>query len=120
MRKLVLLLSLLANTAHAQSLGQPLACGGTNPDWTLTATETGARFDFQRVSELQQMLETQAEGADWPRALTFIGRGDSAIVILEDRVCETEAASGPYTARILTQRGETPILLTGCCEMPQG
>jgi len=55
------------------------------------------------------MLTTRPNGQDWPRALTFIGRGDSAIVIVED---------GPdHAVRVLTQRGETPIMLIGTCDV---
>ncbi|MEM1233247.1 MAG: hypothetical protein AAGH70_03900 [Pseudomonadota bacterium] len=53
----------------------------------------------------------RAGGADWPRALTLIGDRDTGILILHDRACE----GGSHEAQMLTQRGQTPILLTGCC-----
>lgn len=102
-----------ANTVMAQELSYPLSCTGSAPDWSLNIQENGAEFDFRRLSNLDIALDTPAQRAQWPRALTLVGRGDSAIVILENMTCET----GALTARILTQRGETPILLTGCCQM---
>lgn len=92
-----------------------MSCTGQSPDWTLDIAHDGAVFNLARESELTIALDTPALDAEWPRALTLIGRGDSAIVILENRACE----SGDLTARILTQRGETPLLLTGCCQMPK-
>ncbi|MEM9437639.1 MAG: hypothetical protein AAGA15_11405 [Pseudomonadota bacterium] len=52
-----------------------------------------------------------AEGDAWPKALTLIGERDTGILLLHDRVCE----GGTHEAQMLTQRGQTPILLTGCC-----
>ncbi len=101
-----------ASTTFAQSLDTPLVCGGSAPDWSLAITGDVAEFEFVRQSNMTLALTTTAQGAEWPRALTLVGRGDSAIVILENMMCET----GTLTARILTQRGETPVFLTGCCQ----
>ena len=89
----------------------PLDCSGSAPDWALILTDDVARLDFQRQSDMTIPHRTSAEGQDWPQALTLINRFDTAIAIIDKRQC----ASGPYTAHVLTQRGETPILLTGCC-----
>ncbi|SMX31299.1 hypothetical protein [Octadecabacter ascidiaceicola] len=94
----------------------PIACSGNEPEWSLSMDNTQADFDYRGTSDMTVMLDTPAEGADWPRAFTLIGRGDSAILIVEPAACET----GPYSARVLTQRGETPVLLTGCCLFLQG
>lgn len=115
-----LVLFSLASHAYAQEqsvlLPTPMACSGVEPDWSISMENSQAKFDYRGTSEMTIMLDTQAEGADWPRAYTLIGRGDSAIVIVEPNTCET----GPYTARVLTQRGQTPVLLTGCCVFLQG
>ena len=104
----------LAAPALAQDLTYPLACSGQSPDWELDVDQDSAVFAFGRESQMTVALDTVAQDATWPRALTLVGRGDSAILLLENISCET----GNLTARILTQRGETPLLLTGCCETP--
>ena len=104
----------LAVPALAQDLTYPLVCSGQSPDWELGVNQDSAVFDFGRESQMTVALDTVAQDATWPRALTLVGRGDSAILLLENISCET----GNLTARILTQRGETPLLLTGCCETP--
>ena len=112
MRTIVFLIAItLTHQAKAQSLDTPLSCFGETPDWSLEITQDNAAFDFRRTSDLTLALTTKAQGVEWPRALTFVGRGDSAIVILEDLACD----GNELTARVLTQRGETPLLLTGCC-----
>lgn len=89
----------------------PLSCEGTAPDWIMDITKDGTSFEYrQRIeADLNIAWETQAEGVDWPRALTLIGRGTSAIVILE------APSAGTHPIRILTQQGETPLLLVGSC-----
>lgn len=103
---------LSATLASAQSVSSSFSCRGSDPDWSLSIDAEAATFDFLRTSAMTVALETQPQNADWPRAVTLIGRGDSAIVILENQTCET----GNITARVLTQRGETPVFLTGCCD----
>ena len=109
-----------ASAAGAQEppvmLMTPLACSGVEPEWSIHMDGTQANFTYRGTSDMTIMLDTPAEGTDWPRAYTLIGRGDSAILIMEPNACET----GPYSARVLTQRGETPVLLTGCCMFQQG
>ncbi|WP_342075827.1 hypothetical protein [Yoonia sp. SS1-5] len=88
-----------------------LICQGTAPDWTLELTDTQARFDFRGLSEMDIPQRAQAQGRDWPWALTLIGPRDSAIAIIDARQCNTTN----YAAHVLTQQGEVPIMLTGCC-----
>ena len=102
---------LIASLLPVAASGEGYSCAGRAPDWTLEVSEAGATLDYQRQSELDIALRTRAEGADWPRALTLIGRGDSAILLLEPQDSE-----GLHRARVLTQRGETPILLIGQCQ----
>ena len=111
----ILALVALSVSVAAQQPSYPMSCAGADPSWSLVLDDGKAEFDFRRQSEMDIMLDTPAQGSEWPRALTLIGRGDSAILILENRACENRN----ITARILTQRGETPILLTGCCEMAE-
>lgn len=119
-----LILASFASAASAQqnalSITPPLACQGFEPDWTLYVEGATAQFEFQRQSDLTVMLDTPAQGDADVRALTLIGRGDSVILIVEPARCETGDTTGPMSARILTQRGETPLLLTGCCMYLQG
>ncbi len=111
MRSFALCLAVSAAPLSAQELTFPLSCSGSDPAWSLEVTGETATLDFQRVSELDVMLVTPAEGRSWPVALTLIGRGDSAIVIVDKGLCN----GYDHGARVLTQRGETPLLLLGCC-----
>lgn len=110
MTKLTALFAFLPIATAAAPL-PPLICEGHMPEWSLHITDDTAKFDFQRQSDMTIPQRTTAEGRDWPHALTLISTFDTAIVIIDRQECETAA----YTAQVLTQRGETPILLTGCC-----
>lgn len=108
--RLALLLSLLPISVMANPL-PPMLCRGDNPLWTLDLTGDTALFSFQRRSEMSIPHQTSAEGRDWPRVLTLLSRHDTAIVIIDERSC----GAASYSAQVLTQRGQTPILLVGCC-----
>ncbi|MEY1555399.1 hypothetical protein AB3Y40_07155 [Yoonia sp. R2331] len=87
-----------------------LTCQGEDPAWSLTLGDHSATFTFlDRASDMTIPQMSTPDGQDWPRAMTLIAPRDSAIVILE-------APADPQPIRILTQRGETPILLVGTCE----
>lgn len=105
-------------TLAALFLATPLAaenyiCSGSAPDWELTITGSDAIFDFERKNSFQIPDTAFAEGRDWPQAKPLIGDFDTAVVILDKDSCET----GDLSVDILTQRGQTPVLLTGCCEI---
>ena len=107
-RLLIISLCALPNLGWAQDY----ACEGAQSDWSLALSATGARFDYlDRATDLSIPQQSVAEGAQWPRAYTLIGPRDSAILIITDQSC----ATAEYSAHVLTQRGETPVLLTGCC-----
>ncbi len=110
MKHIPLALAMLPTSGIAAPLPS-LACQGAAPDWMLTIAGGTAQFTFQRQSDMTIPHQTSAEGQDWPKALTLISRNDTAIVIIDNRACN----EAPYTAEVLTQRGQTPILLTGCC-----
>lgn len=110
MIRIASLLILLPLWASAETV-PPLSCSGSNPAWSLDIGTDTATFDFQRQSDMTIPHQTAAEGRDWPRAMTLISRNDTAIVIIDAERC----GEADYTAQVLTQRGETPILLTGCC-----
>ncbi|WP_372884759.1 hypothetical protein [Shimia sp.] len=99
--------------------GPPLKCSGTDPDWTLTLGASEARFDYLRRTRFQVPQSSRAEGRDWPRAYTLIADFDSAILLVDRAPCDGGPTAAPYAAHVLTQRGQTPILLTGCCRTQQ-
>lgn len=107
----ILPLLICAPMAHAQDVQSNFTCQGSDIEWEFLAFDDIATFDYQRISELTLALTTVPEGQNWPRAYTFIGRGDSAIVIVEPLV------ENSHPVRILTQRGETPLLLVGTCTL---
>ena len=90
-------------------------CIGDAPDWRLDFDTAQARFVFPAPTEMEVVQHSAAEGRDWPRAFTLIGARDTAIVVLEDQTCTTSGGPQPLQIHVLTQRGQTPILLTGCC-----
>ena len=89
---------------------QDLSCIGDG--WQLTIKGAVARLDYLMHTQMELMLTTPAERRDWPKALSLVGDRDTAIVIVDARNC----GDAPLTAEVLTQRGQTPVLLTGCCE----
>ncbi|MFV2052744.1 hypothetical protein [Aliiroseovarius sp. YM-037] len=116
----VLLAGLCFGAAMAEAELPPLACEGAAPDWTLTLAGPVAQLTIERPIDMTVPQSSVAEGADWPRALTLVGDRDTAIVILDEEMCSTAHAKGfPIEAHILTQRGTTPILLTGCCTVAE-
>ena len=103
---------LAATSASAQDL--TLMCSGEALDWSITLDGQNAEMNIGFLSDLEVMATTIAEGADWPRALTLLGNQDTAILIL-DQIPEASDEDATHTAQVLTQRGQTPILLTGTC-----
>ena len=104
----VLLLAALPPVASAGGF----ECRGEAPDWRLSLDADTATLVFPAPTAMEVMLETRPQGADWPRAFTLVGARDTAIVLVEREAC----GALPYRARVFTQRGQTPMLLTGCCE----
>ena len=88
-----------------------LDCTGNAPDWVLTFDGAMATFSFQnRESVLDVIQSSTAEGRDWPVAMTLIGPRDSGVLIVEPL-----AEDDTFSALILTQHAETPVLLAGTC-----
>lgn len=112
MRFLLILVALIAAPAAARDdpVPLPLECSGFDPAWHMTLSADGSVFDDGMARDLDIAWQTRAAGAAWPRALTLIGRGVSAIVILESPKDTT------FPVRVLTQREETPMLLIGMCQ----
>ncbi|KMW56925.1 hypothetical protein AIOL_001883 [Candidatus Rhodobacter oscarellae] len=104
-------LALSLSTLPAWS--QSYICSGQAPNWRVEFDAVQGRFSFPAPTDMDVMLVTTAEGAadGWPRAFTLIGERDTAIVLIEQEACGAQ----PLRAHVMTQRGQTPILLTGCC-----
>ena len=110
--------ALIAILCAGPCLAQTYSCSGSNPEWTLEITDTTGTFSMADVvMDIPQ--STTAKDRDWPKAITLFGGRDTAIVILNERVCSTEQITNyPIEANVLTQTGETPVILTGCCTIP--
>ena len=106
------LIPLLPILATPIAFADGFECSGQNPDWQLSFDSQQARFTFPSPTDMDVMLQTKAEGREWPRAYTLIGDRDTAIVLLDPVAC----SNGTHSANVLTQRGTTAILLAGCCE----
>lgn len=107
-------------TATAALAEPPLSCEGHDPDWflTLAGPESQLHYD-KRKTDFKVPQSNVAEGHDWPRAYTLVSDFDTAIVVVNEASCHLGNTSWPITAHILTQRGQTPILLTGCCTVAE-
>jgi hypothetical protein len=57
------------------------------------------------------MQDDTAQNATDTRALTLVGPRDSVILVTTTAQCD----GNPLQATLLTQRGQTPIVLKGCC-----
>ena len=99
----------VATSASAQDLN--LSCKGEN--WSLELNDQSAELIFPSPTQMDVMLDTPAEGHEWPRALTLVGDRDSGVLILDQRQC----GSHDIAAELLTQRGQTPIFVIGCCSV---
>ena len=95
-----------------------MLCSGDAFDWSISIDGANAEMNIGFLSRMELMSTTEASDAEWPQALTFVGRQDTAIVILDRDACETDTTAS-HSALVLTQRGQTPILLTGCCISPK-
>ena len=108
---------LVATQALAET--PPISCGGAAPSWALEIDAPGAVFSAPDMAQISYeiALTTPAEGQDWPRALTLISARDTAIAIIGERACGI-ATAGPHNTHsieLLTQRGSTALMFTGCC-----
>jgi hypothetical protein len=113
--RLATLACLLAVPAFADEL-PALNCEGVAPDWQIAIKGDTAQFKYRFDEQMDIPQRSSAEGADWPKALTLIGRQSTAIIVLNERRCSTPHGDGfPIEANVLTQKAETPVLLTGCC-----
>ena len=118
-RLTTLVLILAAVPAMAQDPDEMQCAGsgaGSVPDWQLELSGDTATFEFGQTSQMDIPQRATAIGADWPQALTLIGGRETAIVILNVRQCSTSEITGyPLEVTILTQKGEQPLVLSGCC-----
>ena len=90
-------------------------CLGAEPNWTLRIGEDTARFEMQRQINYDIPLISIAENRDWPKVYTLVVDFDTAIATVDRDTCRLGTQDYPLSVDILTQRGETPIVLTGCC-----
>lgn len=110
----------LAMTALPAAAEPGFSCRGLAPDWQLQLTSTQAQLSYDRRDTTFEVPHfTPAEGRDWPRAYSLIADFDTAIVIVAKTACTLGDGPISHRAEILTQRGQTPVLLTGCCEILQ-
>ena len=108
----------ILSLASAQPLAaqEDLQCFGVLPGWSLSVTGGQSILTTDRNIAMEVMDETHAEGdRDWPRALTLVGRDDTAILVLDQEQCQLNGRAYPLQSLGLTQYGTVPILLTGCC-----
>ncbi|MEM6634862.1 MAG: hypothetical protein AAF667_03120 [Pseudomonadota bacterium] len=99
--------------APAPATQLTLTCEGEAPAWRLDLNDVHARLTVEAPLDMSVELSTDAMGRQWPKALTLVSTRDTAIVLLDKQQCGAEGAD--MSAMVLTQRGQTPILLAGCC-----
>ncbi len=112
MRGTLTALALCPFAAHAMDI----SCSGTDPDWDISVTGETAQFNYGKSADMTVPQRGSAENRDWPQVLTLLGSRDTAIVILHQRACDTaHVTAWPVEATVLTQKTETPVVLSGCC-----
>lgn len=95
---------------------QTFQCVGLNPDWKMNLNAQSADFSFQgRQVRFDIPQKATARGYDWPQAMTLVSPDTTAIVVLDQDICQIVADELSLSIDILTQDGLEPILLTGCC-----
>jgi uncharacterized membrane protein len=96
-----------------------LLCGGVEPSWSLEIGEETALYTAPDSADIAYEIKliTEAEGRQWPQALTLLAPQDTAIAIMRPRACSDTMSDQDYewTIDVLTQRRSQAILLTGCC-----
>lgn len=116
-RGLVALVAASAISAGSVLAAPVIQCRGEAPRWKLGLGEAFADFTYKdRQIRLEVPQRARAEGRDWPRAYTLVGRTDTAIVVLDRDACRAEGRDYPVSADVLTQDGTRAILLSGCCD----
>lgn len=118
MIRFAFLICIVAGSAGAQSVGH-FECAGLFPDWSLTLEGDAGRLNFDGVSvdvEIPQF--SRAEARDTPVAATLLNEEAfvTGIILLDHAECVSGGQLHPMRGHLLTQRGNLPILLTGCCE----
>ncbi|MEM1386976.1 MAG: hypothetical protein AAF626_13045 [Pseudomonadota bacterium] len=108
---LTALIASLATNASAEIF----RCEGDTPSWRLDLTGDNATLQMIERLDLKLTQSTTAEGRDWPRAFTLESKRDTTIALIELGRCRTSRGVGPLRAHVMTQSGDAPILLTGCC-----
>lgn len=126
MRIVIFLTALFPLVSHADTNPlPPLTCEGRGPEWKLDIlSDDLARFQFAgRDTQFDIPQKSRAEGEggprNWPQAFTLVARNDTAILVLNEESCTLENDRFPLSLHVLTQRGTTPILLTGCCAVAE-
>jgi hypothetical protein len=110
---------LFAAPAFAQDL-PPLTCEGNSPDWTLTLAGPDAQFAYVDANDMQVVSSATPENADWPNVSVLLANRQTAIVAITPRLCSSSFVTDfPFDALVMTQKGETPVVLTGCCTIAE-
>lgn len=112
-------MALLCSPAAAQTVPiLPLACEGHAPQWFLNIDGPTARLTIETEITMDIPQSSAAQGREWPKALTLVGpRGQqTAIAVIDEAQCTTNGTDVfGLRVHLLTQRGQSPIVLTGCC-----
>lgn len=77
----------------------------------ISTAKDRATVVFDRMSGMDIMQDDRAMNAPHTRAMTLVGTRDSGILFVTTSACNDFELQGTY----LTQRGESPIILSGCC-----
>ena len=113
MRSLIAPLILVATSVTAEDAA--FLCEGFAPDWRVEGT-AAVDFDWEGRVALDVMHTALGENDPDVRAYTFVGLRDTAILITKAQACDIRGTTWDYAATVLTQRGQTPVVLSGCCK----
>jgi hypothetical protein len=99
----------------------PFDCEGSDPDWKIEIRGDTATFAYGRSFQFTIPQRNDAENREWPKAMTLVEDQQryTAIIVVDKKACTTDFGDYPLSAYVLTQRASIPILLAGCCTLPE-
>ena len=106
------LLALLCSGVPSQA--QTL-CEGFAPDWRLEGPDDALTLTWLGETTFSLRHSAHAEDGSPVTAMTLLADRDTALLITRAQSCRVRSANWPIAATLLTQRQQTPVVLTGCC-----
>jgi uncharacterized membrane protein len=123
MLRYVFLAALFAMPLNAQPMPEEFQCGGTEPFWDMNITQDSAtlqRMDSE-ATEFDILHKTVASGRFWPVLYALKNNGKTAQAMIRPQACSDGMSDIIYdfTVDVMTREHGGPVLLSGCCQIPE-